>query len=94
MVFPFTTPFLYDPAAGNLLLGIQFNASGSSISIDWVTGNSTLGEVTNGSDSNGTTGTPLPFGKVTQFTFEPPPLLTIRASQVEVCWSSKSNLTY
>ena len=27
-------------------------------------------------------------------TFEPPPLVTIRASQVEVCWNSKSNLTY
>ena len=29
-----------------------------------------------------------------QFTFEPPPLVTIRASQVEVCWNSISNLTY
>ena len=34
------------------------------------------------------------FSHVTQFTFEPPPLVTIRASQVEVCWNSISNLTY
>ena len=94
VVFPLTTPFLYDPAAGNLLLGIQFNANGSSIRIDSVTGNSTLGEVVNVSDSNGTTGSPLSSLKVTQFTFEPPPLLTIRASQVEVCWNSISNVTY
>jgi hypothetical protein len=31
---------------------------------------------------------------VTQFTFEPPPLVTIRASQVEVCWNSISNVSY
>jgi hypothetical protein len=93
-VFPFTTPFLYDPAAGNLLLDIQFNADGSSIRFDSLTGDSTLGEVINFSDSNGTTGSPLPTPKPTQFTFEPPPLVTIRPSEVEVCWNSISNLTY
>ena len=90
VVFPLTTPFLYDPAAGNLLLDIQFTVDGSSIRLDSVTGDSTLGEVINFSDSNGTTGSPLPSLKVTQFTFEPPPLVTIRASQVEVCWNSIS----
>ena len=32
--------------------------------------------------------------EVIQFTFEPPPMVTLRASQVEVCWNSISNLTY
>lgn len=31
---------------------------------------------------------------VYQFTFEAPPLVTIRTSQVEVCWNSTSNLSY
>jgi hypothetical protein len=93
-VFPLTTPFLYDPAAGNLLLDIQFTADGSAIRLDSVAGDSTLGEVIHFTDFNGTTGSPLPTPKPTQFTFEPPPLVTIRASQVEVCWNSISNLTY
>ena len=94
VVFPLTTPFLYDPAVGNLLLSIQFTASGSSIGFDSVTGDPTLGEVINISDSNADTGSYLPSLKVTQFTFEPPPVVTIRASEVEVCWNSISNATY
>jgi len=43
VVFPLTTPFLYDPAAGNLLLDIQFTVDGSSIRLNAVTGNSMLG---------------------------------------------------
>ena len=93
VVFPLTTPFLYDPAAGNLLLDIQFSATGSSIRFDSVTGDSTLGEIINFSSSTGTTGSPI-TPKPTQFTFEPPPAVTIRASQVEVCWNSISNLAY
>lgn len=31
---------------------------------------------------------------MTQLTFEPPPQVTIRPSEVEVCWNSISNLTY
>ena len=31
---------------------------------------------------------------MTQLTFEAPPQVTIRASQVEVCWNSQSNVTY
>ena len=93
-VFPFTTPFLYDPAAGNLVLSLQIEGSGEAVTFDTVSGNPAIGMVY-GSPSTATTGsigTPDPH--VTQFTFEPPPLVTIRASQVEVCWNSISNLTY
>ena len=93
-VFPFTTPFLYDPAAGNLVLSLQFEGSGSAVTFDTVSGDPAIGEVFNSSSSTATTGSPLPTPKPTQFTFEPPPVLTIRASQVDVCWNSISNLTY
>ncbi len=59
-----------------------------------MSGDPTPGEVINFSSSTGTSGSSLPTPKPTQFTFEAPPLVTIRASQVEVCWNSKSNLTY
>jgi hypothetical protein len=39
-VFPFTTPFLYDPAAGNLVLSLQIEGSGSAVSFDLVSGDS------------------------------------------------------
>jgi hypothetical protein len=94
VVFPFTTPFLYDPAAGNLLLDIRLSGNGQAITLDIVTGNEMVRKVLNTSSSNATTGT---FGgptQVTQFTFEPPAVVTIRASQVEVGWNSISNLTY
>ena len=94
IVFPFTTPFLYDPAAGNLLLDIQIAESdGAAFSFDAVTGNPTAGDVSAVGSPTATVGD---FGgpKVIQFTFAPAPLVTIRASQVEVCWNSKSNLTY
>jgi len=94
-VFPFTTPFLYDPAAGNLVLSLQIEADGSAVTFDTVSGNPATGQVfgppsTGSSATTGIIGVP----QVTQFTFEPPPLVTIRASQVEVCWNSISNLTY
>ena len=94
VVFPFTTPFLYDPAAGNLLLDIRLSGNGQAITLDIVTTNEMVRKVLNTTSSNATTGT---FGgptQVTQFTFEPPPRVTLRASQVEVCWNSISNLTY
>jgi len=94
-VFPCTTPFLYDPAAGNLLLDTQLSADGQSITIDIVEGNPTAREIVNPTSSTAVTAAFVaPFIQVTQFTFEPPPLVTIRASQAEVCWNSKSNLTY
>jgi hypothetical protein len=92
-VFPFTTPFLYDPAAGNLALDLQIQASGSAVTFDTVSGDPAIGRVFASTGSTATIGDPL-YSHPTQFTFEPPPLVTIRASQVEVCWNSISNLTY
>jgi hypothetical protein len=97
IVFPCTTPFLYDPAAGNLLLDTQLSDNGQSqsITIDTVVGNPTAREIVNTTSSTALSAEFVaPFVQVTQFTFEPPPLLTIRSSQVEVCWNSISNLTY
>ena len=95
IVFPCTTPFLYDPAAGNLLLDTQLSGNGQSITLDTVEGNPTAREIVNTTSSNGVTADFVaPFVQVTQFTFEPPPLVTIRAAQVDVCWNSISNLTY
>jgi hypothetical protein len=94
-VFPFTTPFLYDPAAGNLVLSLQIEGSGSAVTFDTVSGDPATEQLYGffpSTVTTGTIGTPDPH--VTQFTFEPPPLVTIRASQVEVCWNSISNLTY
>jgi hypothetical protein len=53
-----------------------------------------VNKVVNTGSSTATTGA---FGfppEVIQFTFEPPPLVSIRTSQVEVCWNSKTNVTY
>jgi hypothetical protein len=95
VVFPCTTPFLYDPAAGNLLLDTQLSGNGQSITLDTVVGNPTAREIVNSTSSTAVTAAFVaPAVQVTQFTFEPPSLLTIRASQVEVCWNSISNLTY
>ena len=92
-VFAFTTPFLYDPAAGNLALDLQIEASGSALTFDTVSGDPAIGRVLNTGSSTATTGD-IRFSHVTQLTFEAPPQVTIRASQVEVCWNSISNVTY
>ena len=57
-------------------------------------GDPAIGRVFTNGSSTATTGAIWSTSHVTQFTFEPPPLVTIRASQVEVCWNSISNLTY
>ncbi|MBI2929543.1 MAG: hypothetical protein HYY24_28095 [Verrucomicrobia bacterium] len=94
IVFILTTPFLYDPAAGNLVLDLQIVEShGSSIGWDAVTGDPMVGNVYAIGSSTATAGQ---FGTVPvmQFTFEPAPVVTIRTSQVELCWASVSNATY
>ena len=92
-MYSFTTPFLYDPAAGNLVVDLQIEASGSALTFDTVSGDPAIGRVFSSGSSTATTGVFL-VSHPTQFTFEPPPLVTIRPSEVEVCWNSISNLTY
>jgi hypothetical protein len=94
ILFPFTTPFLYDPAAGNLLLDLQISSSsGPSIEWDTVSGNPAAGAIFAVGSATAATGD-FTSPSVIRFTFESPPLVTIRTSQVDVCWNSKSNLTY
>ena len=95
IIFPLTTPFLYDPADGNLLLDFQIYGEGSAITYDRTSDTSLTRQAVNTASSNAPTAQfYTPSQTVTQFTFEPPPLVAIRTSQVEVCWNSKSNLTY
>ena len=94
ILFPLTTPFLYDPAAGNLLLDFQQDADGPAITLDRVSGNSITRQVVAPGSTTAATAQFRGDSQVTQFTFAPPPLVTIRTSQVEVCWNSQSNLTY
>jgi hypothetical protein len=84
IVFPCTTPFLYDPAAGNLLLDTQLSGNGQSITLDTVEGNPTAREIVNTTSSTAVTAEFVaPFVQVTQFTFVPEPsclsLLTLAA---------------
>lgn len=91
--FPFTTPFLYDPAAGNLVLAIHIiEGHGNAYSWDAVSGDPTLRGLA-GPGSEATVGQ---FGNppVLQLTFEPAPVAHIRTSQVEVCWTSVPEATY
>ena len=94
IVRPFTTPFLYDPAAGNLLLDIQISGdNGQSLRQDAVTDQPTINSLIGFGSPTAPTGF-ITSSVVNQLTFEAPPQVTIRTSQVEVCWNSKSNLTY
>jgi hypothetical protein len=51
-------------------------------------------KIVNITSSNAATAAFVAPANVIQFAFETPPLITMRASQVELCWNSKSNLTY
>jgi hypothetical protein len=93
IIFPFTTPFLYDPAAGNLLLELQISNSGSALQWDEVTDDPSTRTVLGPGYPTLPTGS-FRGSSVKQFTFASSPLVTIRASQMEVRWSSQSNLTY
>ena len=95
IVFPFTTPFFYDPSAGNLLIDLRLSSSTGTNNIvrDTHSGDPNAKLILAVGSANAATGqVDVPF--VTQFTFEPPPLVTIRVAQVGVCWNSKSNFTY
>ena len=77
-VFPFTTPFLYDPAAGNLVLDLQIVGSGSALTFDTVlSGDPAIGRVFANSSSTATTGTIWADTHVTQFTFVPEPTVGV-----------------
>jgi len=93
-LFPFSTPFLYDPTAGNLVVDLQiFQGQGQAIRFDAVLGSPVVKDAFASGNSTATIGQ---FGEapVAQLTFEPAPLVAIRTSQVEVCWESVSNATY
>ena len=88
----FTTPFLYDPAAGNLSLDFQyFSDNGQDLRWDAVT---SIQSVIAGDSATALTGSFIQKSPVYQFTFAAPSLATIRTSQVEVCWNSQSNIVY
>jgi len=74
IVFPLTTPFLYDPRAGNLLLDLQVStASGPQIRRDGVNENPMVRVVTASGAATANTGSVFNAGGVTQFTFQPIP---------------------
>ncbi len=74
IVFPLTTPFLYDPAAGNLLLDFQLSDNGgSSITFDRVSGNEFTRQAAAPGSANATTAQFFVDSQVTQFTFVPEP---------------------
>jgi hypothetical protein len=74
ITLPFTTPFDYDPSAGNLLFDFQvFSAGSPSLIEDGVNGSAfTQAVFFNGSATN-PTGTVLAFGLVTQVTAQAVP---------------------
>jgi hypothetical protein len=74
IVFPMTTPFPYDPAAGSLLLDFQIAGStGVPIRRDAVNGDPNTTVVTGFGSATAVTGSKPGFGFVTEFTFEPIP---------------------
>ena len=75
-VFPFTTPFLYDPAAGNLVLDLQIEANGSAVTFDTVSGDPAIGRIFSFGSSTATTGD-IRDSHVTQLTFVPEPTVAV-----------------
>ena len=94
-VVPFTTPFLYDPAAGNLVLSLQIEENGSAVTFKPATfdtelsPNPAIGRVLAIGSSTATTGTIWADTQVTQFTFEPLPLLSVVRSGAGIVVSWK-----
>jgi hypothetical protein len=90
----FTTPFLYDPTAGNLVLELQIlQGTGPAIRFDAVAGSPVVRNLSLAGDPAATVGQFFE-APVLRFTFEPAPAITIRTSQVEVCWDSVAGATY
>jgi len=91
---PFTSPFLYDPAAGNLVVELEIlQGTGPAIRFDAVTGSPVVRNLSAPGAPSAT------FGQffeapVLQFKFESASAITIRTSQVEVCWDSVAEATY
>ena len=83
IVFPLTTPFLYDPAAGNLLLDFQLRADGSAITYDRVSGGSAANQAVAPGSSTAATAQFYFDTQVTQFTFQPQPLVITDAVVAE-----------
>jgi hypothetical protein len=83
ILFPLTTPFLYDPAAGNLLLDFHQSADGSSITFDRVSNNPAIQQADAPGSTTASTAEFFGDSQVTQFTFVPEPsclsLLTLAA---------------
>jgi hypothetical protein len=75
-VFPFTTPFLYDPAAGNLVLDLQIESNGAALTFDTVSGDPAIGRVFYSGSSTGTAGT-IRESHVTQLIFVPEPTVGV-----------------
>jgi len=93
LIYPVTTPFLYDPAKGNLLLELQTSSSGSALEWDEVTETPVVRTLLGPGSATTPTGS-FRGSPVYQLTFEAPSLVTIRTSEVEVGWNGKSNVTY
>jgi hypothetical protein len=90
VVFPFTTPFLYDPAAGNLLLDMQLSGIGEAMRFDAVTGNPAISKVINTSSSTATIGG-LGVPEVIQLAFRA--ILSLRLTEtntVLISWPAPS----
>ncbi|HTG43077.1 MAG TPA: hypothetical protein VK633_00975, partial [Verrucomicrobiae bacterium] len=93
IIYPITTPFLYDPAAGNLLLEVQTSSSGAALQWDGLTDDPSVRTVIAPGSETAPTGN-FRDSAVYQLTFAPSAVATIRISQMEVCWNSQSNATY
>jgi hypothetical protein len=74
IVHPLTTPFRYDPRAGNLVLDFQIaGITGSAIRVDVEGGDPTIGQLVGFGSATATTGDVLDSALVAQFTVQPVP---------------------
>jgi hypothetical protein len=91
----FTTPFLYDPSVGNLVVDVQIlQSSGSATRLDGVLGSEVSRQLSAPGSATATSGQFSGGGNVTRFSFEPAHAVSVRASEVEVCWESLPEATY